>query len=252
MISSLLTHAARHHAEKEIVSRRVEGDIHRYTYRDGARARLANALHALGVEPATASARSPGTATATWSSTSRCPARARCCTPSIRGCTRTRSPRSPTMPRTSFLFFDLTFCRWSSSRPRTARRSRRFVADDRPRAHAGARELPNLLCYEDLLDGADRRLRLAGVRRAPGLQPVLHLRHHRQPQGRAVQPPLHGAARLRPRPCPTRSTCRRATWSCRWCRCSMSTPGACRMRRRMVGAKLVLPGPRWTAQRCTS
>jgi 3-(methylthio)propionyl---CoA ligase len=29
--------------------------------------------------------------------------------------------------------------------------------------------------------------------------------------------------------CPMRSTSRRATWSCRWCRCSMSTPGACRM-----------------------
>jgi fatty-acyl-CoA synthase len=34
LISSLLAHAQRHHGDTEIVSRRVEGDIHRYTYRD--------------------------------------------------------------------------------------------------------------------------------------------------------------------------------------------------------------------------
>ncbi len=34
MISSLLKHAARHAADTEIVSKRVEGDIHRYTYKD--------------------------------------------------------------------------------------------------------------------------------------------------------------------------------------------------------------------------
>ena len=52
VISSILQHAARHYGANEIVSRRVEGDIHRYTYRDcHARAQqLANALQALGVE----------------------------------------------------------------------------------------------------------------------------------------------------------------------------------------------------------
>ena len=34
LISSLIEHADRHHSEGEIVSRRVEGDIHRYTWRD--------------------------------------------------------------------------------------------------------------------------------------------------------------------------------------------------------------------------
>ncbi len=48
LISSLIEFAERHHGDAEIVSRRVEGDIHRYTYRDlAARARrLANALDA--------------------------------------------------------------------------------------------------------------------------------------------------------------------------------------------------------------
>ncbi|MGK5026047.1 3-(methylthio)propionyl-CoA ligase [Janthinobacterium sp. RB2R34] len=51
MISSIIEFAARHHGASEIVSRRVEGDMHRYTYRDcHQRARrLANALHGLGV-----------------------------------------------------------------------------------------------------------------------------------------------------------------------------------------------------------
>ena len=32
LISSLLIHAERHHGEQEVVSRRVEGDLHRTTY----------------------------------------------------------------------------------------------------------------------------------------------------------------------------------------------------------------------------
>src|SRR5438270_12768432 len=53
LISSLLRHADRCHADTEVVSRTVEGPIHRYTYRDAhARARkLANALTRLGVQP---------------------------------------------------------------------------------------------------------------------------------------------------------------------------------------------------------
>jgi fatty-acyl-CoA synthase len=53
MISSLLTHASKIHGETEIVSRRTEGDIHRYDYRDcELRARkVAQFLETLGLEP---------------------------------------------------------------------------------------------------------------------------------------------------------------------------------------------------------
>jgi len=46
LISTLIEFAERHHGEGEIVSRRVEGDIHRYTYKEVAvRSRqVANAL----------------------------------------------------------------------------------------------------------------------------------------------------------------------------------------------------------------
>jgi fatty-acyl-CoA synthase len=53
LVASLLMHAERYHGDQEIVSRRVEGDIHRYRYRDFAQRarRMANALASLGIEP---------------------------------------------------------------------------------------------------------------------------------------------------------------------------------------------------------
>ncbi|WP_025918326.1 3-(methylthio)propionyl-CoA ligase [Herminiimonas sp. CN] len=51
LISNIIRHADRYYGKSEIVSRRVEGDIHRYTYADCHRRsrQLANALAALGV-----------------------------------------------------------------------------------------------------------------------------------------------------------------------------------------------------------
>jgi 3-(methylthio)propionyl---CoA ligase len=53
LISSLLRHAERHHATQQVVSRRVEGDIHRCTYAELASRsrRLAQALANLGMAP---------------------------------------------------------------------------------------------------------------------------------------------------------------------------------------------------------
>ncbi|WP_332777821.1 3-(methylthio)propionyl-CoA ligase [Polaromonas sp.] len=52
LISSLIEFAERHHGDAEIVSRRVEGDLHRYTYKDAAaRARqVAGALDAMKLQ----------------------------------------------------------------------------------------------------------------------------------------------------------------------------------------------------------
>ncbi|MEP6609396.1 MAG: AMP-binding protein, partial [Burkholderiaceae bacterium] len=51
LISSLIEHADRHHGDAEIVSRRVEGDTHRTTYRElhGRARKMANALGQLGI-----------------------------------------------------------------------------------------------------------------------------------------------------------------------------------------------------------
>ncbi len=52
LISSLIKHADRYYGDTEVVSRRVEGDIHRYTYSDCHKRskQLANALTTLGVK----------------------------------------------------------------------------------------------------------------------------------------------------------------------------------------------------------
>ena len=51
LISSLIEFADRHHGEAEVVSRRVEGDIHRYTYKQVAQRsrKVANALDKLNL-----------------------------------------------------------------------------------------------------------------------------------------------------------------------------------------------------------
>ena len=53
LISSIIDHAALYHGDTEIVSRTIEGPLHRYTYRDAQvrSKRVANALATLGVHP---------------------------------------------------------------------------------------------------------------------------------------------------------------------------------------------------------
>jgi 3-(methylthio)propionyl---CoA ligase len=53
LVSSILRHAARHYGRTEVVSRRVEGDIHRYTYAhcEQRSRQLASALQKAGIGP---------------------------------------------------------------------------------------------------------------------------------------------------------------------------------------------------------
>ena len=113
LISDLIRHADRHHGDGEIVSKTVEGGMHRYTYREAharARASSRSALERLGVAHARPRrARSPGTASGTSRSTTPSSGIGRGdATPSTRACSPTRSPTSSTTPRTRSLFFDLT------------------------------------------------------------------------------------------------------------------------------------------------
>ena len=255
LISSLLIHAERHHGEQEIVSRRVEGDIHRYTYRElAARSRrMANALAALGVRLG------DRVATLAWNGYRHMELYY-----AVSGSGAVLHTLNPRLhpdqvvyiadhAEDQVLFFDLTFLPLVEAIAVAREDHQGLRRDDRPRAHAGRRaRCPNLLCYEELLDGASDRLRLADVRREHRLVAVLHLGHHRQPEGRAVQPPLDGAAHLRGGAARRARTARRATsilpvvpmfhvnaWGLPYAAC-------------MVGAKLVFPGPAWTARSCTS
>jgi len=87
LLSSLLKHADRFHSETEIVSRRVEGEIHRYTYGDAARRtrKLADALRRRGILQGDRSQRWLGTTTGISRSNTASPVSARCGTRSTRG-----------------------------------------------------------------------------------------------------------------------------------------------------------------------
>ena len=227
LASSLLSHAARHFGDTEIVSRRIEGDIHRYTYRDCAEAReaaRAGADRARRRTAATASPRSRGTATGISSATTASSGIGRrAATRSTRGFFPTRSPSSSTTPTTRTLFFDMTFA--AARRACIAPQCPTVQALDRAgrRAHM-PRALgypPNAAELRDAGRRAGRRLRLAAVRRAHGVVALLHVRHDRQSEGRALLASLDGAACLRRGAARCDGPLRAATRSCPSCRCSM-------------------------------
>jgi fatty-acyl-CoA synthase len=153
-ISAILDHAARQHAEVEVVSRTVEGPIHRYTYREaGARvAQLAHALGGLGI--GTASGERIGTLA--WNTYRH--VELYYAVSGIGAVTHTVNPRlSDDQLRyiinhadDRLLFADLSFVslveRLAPELPRV--RGYVILTD---RAHMPATPLPNVHCYEELL-----------------------------------------------------------------------------------------------------
>ena len=61
-------------------------------------------------------------------------------------------------------------------------------------AHMPATKLKNAVAYEDWIDEVDDDFQLEGIRRAHRRRPLLHVRHHRQPEGRALFAPLEHPA----------------------------------------------------------
>ena len=198
LISSLIEHADRHHGDAEIVSRRVEGDVHRTTYRElHRRARqMANALAGLGI------ARGERVATL---GVERLPAhgavlrRVRC-GQRVAHDQPAAASRADRMDRQSRRGSRAVF---RSDVPAAGRGDRAALqdrkalgADDRSCAYAGrevgqGRQL-------DLLRRLDRRpirpVHVAAVRREHRLVAVLHVGHDRQSEGRAVCAPLDDPA----------------------------------------------------------
>jgi len=153
LISSLIEHADRHHGEVEVVSRRVEGDLHRYTYRDlHRRARqMANALAALDVKG------SDRVATLAWNGY-----RHHELYFAVSGSGAVLHTINPRLhpeqiawianhAEDRLLFFDLTFLPIIEAIATHCRTVRRFVAMV-DRAKMPAQSKVDLLCYEDLVD----------------------------------------------------------------------------------------------------
>ena len=155
LTSTLLVHAERHHADQQIVSRRVEGDIHRYTYADLAKRtrQLAKAVAALGV------ANGERVATLAWNGYRHMELYY-----AVSGSGRVLNTINPRLhadqvtfiadhAENQVLFFDMTFLPLVESIASRVKTVRHFVAlidkDKMPESTS----IPNLLCYEDLMAG---------------------------------------------------------------------------------------------------
>ena len=154
LISSLLVHAERHHGDQQVVSRRVEGDLHRQTFRElAARARrMANALARLGV------AFGDRVATLAWNGHRHM--ELYYAASGSGAVLHTLNPRLHAYQVTwiadhaedQILFFDLSFLPLIEAVASRVKTIRAFVAMT-DRAHMPASSaVPNLLCYEELLD----------------------------------------------------------------------------------------------------
>jgi fatty-acyl-CoA synthase len=153
LISSIIRHADRHFGKNEIVSRRIEGDIHRYTYHQcHQRARqLANALNTLGVKSG------ERVATLAWNGYRHLEAYF-----AISGSGAVLHTINPRLigdqiayianhAEDQYLFFDLNFLPLVESFCAQCKTIRGFVMMcDKDRMPAGT-TIPNLICYEELI-----------------------------------------------------------------------------------------------------
>ena len=156
LISGILEFAARHYGDTEIVSRRVEGDLHRYTYRDCARRarQLANALGALGI------GMGERIATLAWNGYRHLEL--------YYGVSGSGAVLHTINPRlhpdqiayivnhadNRVLFFDLTFLPAIEAMARQCKTVKAYVALCGREHMPPAGAIPGLLCYEDLIEQA--------------------------------------------------------------------------------------------------
>ncbi len=153
LISSLLVHAERHHPEQQVVSRRVEGDIHRTTYKElaGRARRVANALGGLGVKM------SDRVGTLAWNGYRHMEL--------YYGISGSGAVMHTVNPRLhpdqvvyildhaedQVLFFDMTFLPLIQAVAGRTKTVKHWVALCDRSALPADPKIPNLLCYEDLL-----------------------------------------------------------------------------------------------------
>ncbi len=158
LVSNLLRHAARHFPDVEIVSRRVEGDIHRYTYEDchARSARLADAFTRRGVHVG------DRIATLAWNGYRHM--EIYYAAAGLGGVVHTINPRlHPEQiawivnhANDAYLAFDLTFVPIVEAIAAHCPNVKGWIAMCARDRMPATQKIPNLLCYEELLaEGAD-------------------------------------------------------------------------------------------------
>ena len=153
LISSIIEFAARHYGANEIVSRRVEGDLHRYTYRECEQRarRMAKALEGLGVQMG------DRVATLAWNGYRHMELYY-----AVSGSGAVLHTINPRLhpeqiayivnhAEDQYLFFDLTFLPLIEAVAPHCKTVKSFVLMS-DRTHMPAEtKIPSLLCYEDLI-----------------------------------------------------------------------------------------------------
>lgn len=159
LTSCVIQHADRYHGNQEIVSRRAEGDIHRYTYRECHRRsrQMANALAGLGVEMG------DRVATLAWNGYRHLELYY-----AISGSGAVMHTVNPRLhpeqiayivnhAEDQYLFFDLSFLSLVESFHAACKTVKGFVMmcglDHMPKESS----IPNLMCYEALIDASSDR-----------------------------------------------------------------------------------------------
>jgi 3-(methylthio)propionyl---CoA ligase len=156
LISNLLVHAERHHGEQQVVSRRVEGDLHRQSYRQLAERsrRMANALAERGVKFG------ERIATLAWNGYRHLELYY-----AVSGSGAVLHTLNPRLhpdqvvwiadhAEDQVLFFDLSFLPLVEAIAGRVKTIKAFVAMT-DRAHMPVQsKVPNLLCYEELIESA--------------------------------------------------------------------------------------------------
>ena len=156
LVSSVLDHARINHPEREVVSRSVEGPIHRYTYRDmhGRSKRCAKALKRLGVREGDV------LATLAWNTYRHMESWYGIM--GVGAVCHTLNPRLfadqlvyiANHAEDLYLLLDLTFLPIAEAiAPRCPSIKGYIIFTDR--AHMPETKLPNVLCYEELLAAED-------------------------------------------------------------------------------------------------
>ena len=155
LVSGIIEHAERYHAGAQVVSRRVEGGVHRYTCREAAARmrRLARALHTLGVRPG------DRLATLAWNTHRHY--ELYFAVPGMGAVCHTVNPRLfrdelvyiMNHAGDRVLFLDLTFVSMVEALAAELASIERYVILSDAR-HMPQTRLPNALCYEELIESS--------------------------------------------------------------------------------------------------
>ena len=197
LLSDVIEHAAAQYGDVEVVSRETHGPLFRYTYADCAkRARkLAHALGQLGLSAGSA------VGSIAWNNHRHLEAYY-----AVSGSGMVMHTCNPRLHPQQLIYvvnhaedqvmlFDATFAPLIKGIAAHCPKVKAWVclADA---AHTPAIEgVANVLSYEDLIAPHSEHFEWPAVRRAQRRGAVLHLGHHRQPEGRAVLAPRHRAQR---------------------------------------------------------